>query len=654
MRVPAIVVLSVVLSVSSAYAQLKTAKLFADHMVLQRNKPIPVWGWANKGDKVSVAFNNIKISATAGAGGKWMATLPAMPAGGPYQLKVSAKKQQLLYTDVMVGEVWICSGQSNMEFRLQDAYNYRREQMISPALPIRQFNVKKEAAVTPVADLSEGQWVPLSPQTVGNFTAVGYFFAKELANKLHVTVGLINDNWGGSQVEGWISKNAMLQSPDLKEYGAHAPETWQQADSLLLQKLKHDLHLDAPDAQKIDKATMLQANDSYFKTWMPYSPPSQWDWQGIWAYRGDGYMEHTTELNPYQAAQASTLSIGDNDGHFELYINGKLVKEGEGKEARVIALPAGTWQTGSNIILLHQAQQKSEPWFGQGLHGQASDLYLKFSDETLSLADNKWRSMPDFASDWHYAHIQNNAGAVLYNSMVHPLVPYAIKGVIWYQGEANTDRAYQYRSTFPLMIQSWREEWKDNFPFLFVQLASFGGQQNSNQGSGWAELREAQTMALALPNTGMAITTDVGDPFNIHPRNKEDVGKRLAATALYNSYNIKTAEYSGPVYQSAIFKYGKATISFTHADSGLVVKNKYGYLMGFEIAGADKVFHYASATIANDKVTVWSEEVPNPVAVRYGWADAPIDANLYNKQGFPAGPFRTDDWAGVTVGKGFR
>jgi sialate O-acetylesterase len=236
--------------------------------------------------------------------------------------------------------------------------------------------------------------------------------------------------------------------------------------------------------------------------------------------------------------------------------------------------------------------------------------------------------------------------------MIHPLIPFAIKGVLWYQGESNAGRAFQYRSSFPLLISSWRKQWKKDFPFYFVQLSSFGKFPNSNQGSEWAELREAQLMALQLPNTGMAVTTDIGNPENIHPKNKADVGIRLAAIALAKNYGID-APYSGPIFEKMLVKANKAILNFQHVNGGLVIRDAYGYLKGFEIAGEDKQFHFAQATIEGDQVIVWSNAVKKPIAVRYGWTDAPIDANLFNKAGFPATPFRTDQWKGVTDNKIF-
>ncbi|MEO8712240.1 MAG: sialate O-acetylesterase [Parafilimonas sp.] len=634
-------------------AQLRTANIFTSHMVLQCDKSVPVWGWADKNEKVTLKFNGQSITEKANTDGKWMIQLSSMQAGGPYDMFITAKKDTVVLHDVMIGEVWICSGQSNMEFALRNAQKAKETIAAADSFPIREFKVATQVSLQPLDDITKSEWVIASPKTAGDFTAVGYFFAKELAQKLHVTVGLINDNWGGSQIEGWISKDAMLGSDELKDYAQHVPSTWEEADSILLLNLKKDLSAKNNGQLPIyDKQKLIQADASTFNTWLPYSAPGQWDWQGVWAFRGTGYFEKTINVTSDEVAQNSVLSLGDNDGKFELYINGKPIIQSEGKDAHLINLPAQIFKAGKNILLISQAKQTEPAWYGNGFYGDPSHLYLQFNDATVSLAGDGWKIFPDFDSSYNFQHAQNNAGTIIYNAMLHPIVPYAIKGVIWYQGEANASRAYQYRKTFPLMIESWRNEWKDSFPFLFVQLASFGGQQNSNEGSNWAELREAQTMTLSLPKTGMAVTTDIGNPDNIHPTDKEDVGKRLAASAFNEVYNMNVIP-NGPLYKSAEFKNGKAIISFNDVGKGLMIKDKYGYLKGFEIAGADKKFYYAKAEIDGDKVIVWCDEVTQPVAVRYAWTDAPVDANLFNADDFPASSFRTDDWKGITEGKKF-
>lgn len=636
-------------------AQLRTANIFTSHMVLQRDKPVPVWGWANKNEKITVQFNGQTVTAKANASGKWAINLQAMQAGGPYEMRITSKNESVVLNDIMMGDVWICSGQSNMEWTIQNSNNAKEEIAASTNITVRQFKVANQVALQPQDDITKGEWQAASPQTTASFTAVGYFFARELAQQLQVTIGLISDNWGGSQVESWISKEAMLGSDELKDYAQNKlPLSWEQADSITLINLKKNLASKNNNVlPEYNLQKLLQADTTLFNTWLPYKAPGQWDWQGVWAFRGTGLFEKNIDITAEQAAAASVLSLGDNDGKFELYINGTLVKQGEGKDAHLIRLPAQTFKAGKNIVLLRQDKQTEPAWFGNGFAGDGSKLYLQLNDATISLAGDGWRIMPDMNAPLTFNHGANNHGTIIYNAMIKPIIPYAVKGVIWYQGETNAGRAYQYRKTFPLLIESWRKEWKDDFPFLFVQLSSYGKQQSSNEGSDWAELREAQTMTLSLPKTGMAVTTDIGNPDDIHPRNKQDVGKRLAAGALNSVYGMSNVLPSGPMYLSSAFNNGKAYISFTYAGKGLMVKDKYGYLKGFEIAGADKKFYYAKATIEGDKVVVWSDNVASPTTVRYAWTNAPVEANLFNIDGFPASPFRTDSWPGVTESKKF-
>jgi sialate O-acetylesterase len=310
------------------------------------------------------------------------------------------------------------------------------------------------------------------------------------------------------------------------------------------------------------------------------------------------------------------------------------------------------WKRGENRIVVKMNRVIEPAWFGLGLTGSADDVFVATRTEKIPLGDG-WKLMPSFAERREYAHSSNNVGTAIYNGMIAPLVPFAMRGVLWYQGETNAGRSFQYRKTFPLMINDWRKKWNDEFYFYFVQLSSYGANQSSNEGSGWAELREAQAMTLSLPKTGMAVTTDIGNALDIHPTNKQDVARRLAANALKQTYGMEIP-YSSPLFDSVKFENGKAFVSFKFADGGLTAKDKFGYVRGFEIAGADRKFYYAKAEISGSKVVVSSERVENPVAVRYGWSDAPVDANLYNSAGFPAAPFRTDNWRGVTEGNKFQ
>ncbi|MEY2901154.1 MAG: hypothetical protein RLY89_260 [Bacteroidota bacterium] len=651
MRSSIVIILLLIIS-NNVFSQLTIAKIFNNHMVLQRGQDIPVWGSAPIGKTVTIRLNQSTQKAIVDSKGNWKVIFPMMQAGGPYQMFITTDQQQLEFSDLMVGEVWLCSGQSNMDWSLKDADKFRDERASQPLPEIRQFYVPREVSLIPNHVLSNGKWELADPDNLGDFTAVGYFFAKELWQKLHVTIGLVNTSWGGSQIEGWISQEAMKGSREFVNYANSYPNSWDMADSMLLKKLKKSLSQKSGKLPSTALPDILTTDSTIFQSWLKYAPPSQWDWQGIWAFRGAGFMQKVIDVKAVEQNKVSILSLGDNDGAFELYLNGKLFKKGEGRADRLINVPAGTWKAGKNILLLHQAVQKDPAWFGNGFYGENSKLFLKFDYEPISLAGEGWRMMPDFNMPWHYVHSQNNVGSVIYNGMIHPLIPFAIKGVLWYQGESNAERAFQYRSSFPLLINSWRKDWKSEFPFYFVQLSSFGKTPNSNQGSEWAELREAQSMALQLPNTGMAVTTDIGNPDNIHPKNKTDVGRRLAAIALAKTYGIEMP-YSGPVFEKMDINAEKAILHFKHRFGGLVAKDMYGYLKGFEIAGTDKRFYFAKASIEGDQVLVWSDSVRHPVAVRYGWTDAPIEANLFNNAGFPATPFRTDQWNGITVTKVF-
>ncbi len=637
---------------SAAFAQLKLARLFSDHVVLQRQKTIPVWGWATPNESVKVSLANQSQSAKADASGKWMVRFSPMEAGGPHQLTVSAKSDNLAIKDILIGEVWLCSGQSNMEWRVSQANNYIEEKKNADYPQIRHFFVDHEVTMTPQADLKSGEWKICSPETFGNFTAVGFFFARELYQKLNIPVGLLHSSWGGSQIEGWISKEAMLTNDELKTYAQSLPDNWADADAIHDKKTrKVILGSESINPTMDDEKKYFEANYDFSKWLNAGSPLGQWDWKGVWMFRGNGYMARTIDMPADMAAKETTLGLGIQDSQNQVYINGTLVYEGAQNGIRKISIPANTWKSGNNQLMIKFGNMVNPSWYGLGLMGSESDLFVSAGTDKISLA-NGWKIMPSFADKHEYVHSSNNLGTTIYNSMIAPLVPFAIRGALWYQGESNAGRAYQYRTSFPLMIKDWRKQWKDDFSFYFVQLSSYGDYQNSNQGSNWGELREAQTMTLSLPKTGMAVSTDVGNPKDIHPTNKQDVGHRLAVNALKFDYG-QDVLHSGPMYESVKFEEGKAVLSFKHIGKGLMAKDKFGYLKGFEIAGEDKAFYYAKADIIGDKVVVYHPKGLKPIAVRYAWADAPEDANLFNIDGLPASPFRTDDWKGLTVGKKF-
>ncbi|MFY7827648.1 MAG: sialate O-acetylesterase [Flectobacillus sp.] len=641
------------LTSQSLLAQLKLAKVFTDYMVLQRQKPIPVWGWAKPNESVVLTLAGQKQTTQANQEGKWMVKFSPLEAGGPFTLEVQGGGEKIAFNDVLIGDVWLCSGQSNMEWTVKQADNFVNEKKNADYPKIRHFFVEHEVTTQPQTDLKSGEWKVCNSQNVGDFTAVGYFFAREVFQKTGVPIGLLHSSWGGSQVEGWISKEGMEMFDELKPYAQNLPKNWQEADMRLEESIKEKL-LGNPKAviTLTDEQQYLKPGYDFSK-WHTGSAIGQWDWQGIWAWRGNGFIAKTVEIPAEMIGEVTTLGLAESFSENQVYINGKLVFSGILKGIRKIVVPANTWKAGSNSLMIKMNKTIEPSWYGVGMMGNADDLYVSSEKQKVALGGNNWKLMPAFAEEHTFAHSSNNIGTYIYNGMIAPLLPFAIKGALWYQGETNAGRSYQYRKSFPLLINDWRRLWNDEFPFYFVQLSSFGSYQNSNQGSGWAELREAQTMTLSLPKTGMAVTTDIGNPKDIHPTNKQDVGKRLAAEALKNTYGLNIVS-AGPMYASVNFEKGKATISFKNVGGGLMIKDKFGYLKGFEIAGEDKVFYYAKAEIQGDKVLVYHPKGAKPASVRYAWADAPEDANLFNQEGFPACPFRTDQWKGVTEGVKFK
>jgi sialate O-acetylesterase len=642
-------------TITTAFGQLKVARVFGDHMVLQREKPVKVWGWATKGDKVELILHQQKVSTKADANGKWMAEFAAMNAGGPYELLVKSKKEEVKLSDILIGEVWLLSGQSNMEWRVKDSDSAQVEIANANYPAIRHFEVAHELAFEPEGDLTTGDWKIASPETVGDFSAVGYFFARDLTEKLGIPVGLIHSSWGGSQVEGWISEKAMQVSDVLHYYPAAMARSWEEDARRQEKKLINQAY-GSPDfdTKSVNETTYLQPDYEYSQWKLNVNPVGNWDWQGIWGFRGSAYIQRMVAIPAELTTTETTLNFSKINSNLTVYVNRKKVFEGDaGRENLALKIAAGTWEKGDNSILIKIGPLNQPAYQGMGFEGPWTDFSIKGGGQSIPLLNTRWNMMPSFQTPRTYAHLMNNVGTTLYNAMIAPLIPYTIAGALWYQGESNAGRAYQYRKSFPLMINSWRQDWGYNFPFLFVQLASFGPFQSSNQGSDWAELREAQTMTLSLPKTGMAVTTDIRDPNNIHPTNKQDVGHRLALSALNVAYG-QTVEQSGPVYKNSEFRDGKAIISFDYVSESMAIRDKYGYLKGFEIAGADRKFYYAQAYITQDKkVVVTHPEVPNPVAVRYGWANAPMDNNLFSTSGLPAVPFRTDSWPGVTEGRKF-
>jgi sialate O-acetylesterase len=640
--------ISLFLSVSLASANVTLPKIFTDNMVLQRDVKVPVWGWADKGEKVRVTFAGKKYSASPDATGKWVVYLVPMAAGGPYEMVIKGKNQ-LTLKNILMGEVWLCSGQSNMEMPLEGwgkINDYKKEIAEANYPNIRLFTVPRKISDKPVKDMESGKWEMCSPSTIPDFSAVAYFFGRNLSKELNVPIGLIHSSWGGTVAETWVSAGAIKTMEDFK--GA-----LKDLESVDWNTLRSDLTLKAKqwdeNITKNDVGLNQHWEDPNLKDddWQTMNLPQLWESAGLPDYDGVVWFRHEIVLNEQEAAAGITLYLDMIDDSDVSFVNGTKVGSimDQYNQMRTYKVGAALLHKGKNVI----AVRVIDTGGGGGIWGNAQDLSYLSSNGTHSLAGS-WKYKPSVKTD---PKPDMNVGpnsfpTLLYNGMIYPLLPLAIRGVIWYQGESNAQRAYQYQTLFPTLINDWRNQFKEpQMPFFFVQLANYKPALKDPAESDWAELREAQAKTLSLPNTGMAVIIDIGNADDIHPKDKQDVGYRLSLPALKMVYG-KDIVFSGPTYKSMSIEGNKIRLKFENTGSGLVSKDKYGYLKGFAIAGVDKKFVWAKAFIENNEVVVYSEAVANPVAVRYGWADNPDDVNLYNKENLPASPFRTDSWKGIT------
>jgi sialate O-acetylesterase len=624
------------------------ASLFTSHMVLQRAQPVPVWGWTTPGASVVVSLGGVAARGTANADGKWIAWLPAMKAGGPFTLTVTGP-QTVTLDDVLLGDVWLCSGQSNMEMGIELVNNHEKEIADANYPQIRLYTVPKVAAPAPLANQDGGPWLVCTPENIqkgawGGFSAAAYFFGRDLYQKEHVPIGLIHSSWGGTPAEAWTSKSALERgvpefTPLLAQLAGFAQTGTDDFDARV-----------AAWWTKNDPGTGLDWGNpaTSVSGWKTMEMPRRWEELDLPYFDGVVWFRRDFEVPAASAGKEAALSLGRLDDIDETFVNGEKVGETSGATTpRNYTIPAGVLKAGKNTIVIRILDTGG----GGGFVDSPAQLHVDVAGaEPVGLA-GPWlyKATANLATDPYPIRMAGNGSypSMLFNGMIAPLVPYAIKGATWYQGESNASRAYQYRALLPTMISDWRARWGEgNFPFLIVQIANYLARAPQPGDNDWAELREAQALtAQKLPNTGLALTIDIGEAGDIHPKNKQEVGRRLALAARHIAYGEKVA-YSGPVYRDMSIVGGEARITFDHADGGLVARD--GKLPAFEIAGADRKFHWASARIAgDDEVVVSSPDVPAPVAVRYAWAGNP-DATLYNKAGLPAVPFRTDDWPGIT------
>lgn len=643
--------LAVLLMLSGAMsAKVVLPPMFSDNMVLQQQADAPVWGKAKpmKTVKVTTSWDGKTYEAVADKEGKWKLAVRTPEAGGPYEITLT-DGQKLVLKNVMIGEVWICSGQSNMEMPLKGwgkIKDYEKEIAEANHSNIRLLQVEHVISTQPETDIKirDNGWQVCSPLTVPEFSATAYFFGREISEKQNIPVGLIHTSWGGTNVESWISGKVLKEMPDF----AKVVEDVQAMPDRSAMKAEYMKGLEDWESRvdegfgagKPVRAEAALADGD----WKKMNFPGMVEEQGLDGFDGLIWLRRTVEIPASWAGKKVQLVLGAIDDNDITYWNGKEVGRTTGYSvSRNYTVPGKMVKAGKLSLAVRVMDTR-------GGCSMTDDLYLLSANgEQISLtgewkyqvaADARKEGMPpaDMSEN-------PNLPTSLYNAMIHPLLPYSIRGAIWYQGESNASRAYQYRELFPLVIENWRKDWQQEIPFYFVQLANFMQETPNPVDSEWAELREAQTRTLSVANTGMAVIIDKGDANDIHPKDKQTVGHRLALIARAQTYG-EQIPYSGPMYRSYQVEGNKIILSFDHTNGGL--KSADGkVLQGFAIAGRDHKFHWAKAEIQGDKVVVTSPEVPYPVAVRYAWANNPV-CNLSNGAGLPASPFRTDDWKGVT------
>jgi sialate O-acetylesterase len=631
-------------------------RLFSDQVVLQRDIPVPVWGWAEAGKEVTVSLDGAASKAVADAQGRWQAKVGPFPAGGPHTLTVSGPPaaggpdQSVMVKEVLFGDVWICSGQSNMEMGIGNVLNAKEEIEQANYPQIRLFTVPHLIASEPQAQVV-GQWLACTSASVASggwngFSAVGYFFGRDLHRELKVPIGLIHTSWGGTIAEAWTSAEALKTMDDFRA----AVEGFQQNTAEAKKgTTDHEQQLVAWYA-KNDPGTAAGWNAPAFDAgaWKTMQLPTNWEKAGLPDFDGIVWFRREFELPEAWANKDVMLHLGPIDDMDTTWVNGtKVGGREQWTDPRDYKIPSRLLKPGKNVIAVRVLDTGGDG----GIYGKPSDMHLDCEGQPPIPLTGPWKYQDSTplakTSPLPQAATNNpNIVTVLYNGMIANLVPFAIKGAIWYQGESNGDRGMQYRRLLPTMIKDWRARFAvGDFPFYIVSLANYKDPEPEPTDPAWATLREAQLLtALTLPGCGLAVAIDVGDAKDIHPKNKQEVGRRLALNALAQTYG-QHIEYQGPLFKEFSVDGAVMRLTFDHLGGGLIACDYGGKpadkLVGFAVCGENRHFVWAEARIDGDTVLVSSPQVGKPVAVRYAWAENPL-CNLYNKAGLPAVPFRSD------------
>lgn len=629
--------------VAQGYAQIRLPHLLCDSMVLQREAELKIWGWASPGEKVNVSFNGKNTKTIATSDGRWLAKLPAMKAGGPYKMELKGKNTIVL-KDILVGDVWLCAGQSNMVHQMRLHNITYADDIANANYPeIRQYWISPATKFTgPSEDLPRSYWKSANPTDVNDFSVVAFFFAKQIFMKYGIPIGIINSSVGGTSIESWISEDGLRDFDGLSEIILRNKDTSyvkginRMASSSPVKKMI--------SADKgLNESVKWYEPDYVPKGWRNINIPGYWEDQGIRDLDGVVWYRREFDVPPAMAGIPARIHMGRIVDADRYYVNGQQVgSTGYQYPQRRYHLNPGVLKPGKNIFVI-----RVENSAGKGGFVPDKPYYIEAGSHSI-----------DLKGGWHYkvgeayipadktrfaGALQQAPPAARYNAMIAPLTNCNLKGVLWYQGESNVGNAGIYKKLLPSMIGDWRKNFdRPDLPFFYVQLPNYGDMCYQPAESEFALIREAALQTLKVPFTGMAVTIDLGEWNDIHPDNKKDVGERLALIARHATYKEKNLVYSGPVYQSSEIKGDKIVVSFNQVGSGLITIDGEP-LSQFEIAAEDKKFVWASAKIENDVVVVWSAEIKRPRFIRYAWSDNPVNPNLYNAEKLPASPFRTDE-----------
>lgn len=655
-RLTAILLAALLCAATAVAGELRPSRIFADHMVLQRDSGVRVFGTGAPGQKVAARIGKRRIEAIIRDNGEWLVVLPPFPAGGPHELEITSGNEKIVYKDVLFGDVWLFCGQDNMQLSVKNARNAEQEISAANFPQIRFFNVANlpDVARTGANAELQGEWRVCSPTTIPYFSAVAYFFGRGLHKELKVPLGLVETSWAGTKAESWLPReeiesgrfpNVARELADIirREGSGTGRDNQKQWEQWQEYSAKHGT----------SEAKRELAEPNFDDSgWLVAQVPCQFDDLPEIAPEFDGavWFRRKIDIPAELAGKDMTIHLGPIDDFDVTYFNGSKVGQTGLEipnfwfEERIYKIPGKLVKAGENVI----AVRVFDNYASGGFFGAPEQLFLKSGDKTIPLA-GQWRFRAQMPMPQEFRRPQHTdidtrhpeAPSGMFAARIKPLVPVMLKGVVWYQGESNTRQAKLYRELFPALIESWRKAWGEELPFVFVQLPNYGSPQDTPGDDKWAELREAQAAALKLNDTAMVVTIDLGDPKSLRPDNKQDLADRLVRSALWLVYNRET-QAQGPVYKGMKIEEGKIILQFESLAGGLVARD--GKLGSFAIAGPDKVFHWAEAIVKGNTIEVSSPRVANPTAVRYAWQANPEDANLYNKAGLPAAPFRTDDW----------